>query len=144
MNPRPPGYEPGELPDCSTPRCGPSLAPLAPAVTIRDVSDWLIYGALVASGVALALTAARLVTQVMRTWREFKRTRRKLVKELDRLSASAAAAAEKIAATEAGSARVEESLARLRVSLARLKVLTDALDEMEATFGRYVFLSALK
>ena len=27
MNPRPPGYEPGELPDCSTPRRFPLLEP---------------------------------------------------------------------------------------------------------------------
>jgi predicted nuclease with TOPRIM domain len=121
-----------------------SLAPLAPRVTIGAVYDWVIYGALIASGVVLALATVRLVTQVLRTWRDFKRTRRRLVKELDRFTASAEALAEKIAAAEGGTARAEESVARLRVSLARLKVLTDAIDEVDATFGRFAVLSALK
>ena len=106
--------------------------------------DWVIYGALIASGVVLALATVRLVTQVLRTWRDFKRTRRRLVKELDRVTASAEALAEKIAAAEGGTARAEESIARLRVSLARLKVLTDAIDEVDATFGRFAVLSAVR
>jgi len=100
------------------------------------VVDWFIYGALIAGGVALALATARLVTQALKTWRDFKRLRRHLVRELDRVTAGAEAAAEKIAATETHTHRLEQSLGRLNLSIARLRVLTDAIDEVDATFGR--------
>ena len=112
------------------------LAPCVPPVTIRDVYDWLIWGALIAGGVALGLATARLVTQMLRTWRDFKRLRRRIVRELDRIATGAETAAEKIAATETLTQRLEQSLARLNVSIARLRVLTDALDEVDSTFGR--------
>ena len=44
MNLRPPGYEPGELPDCSTPRRGPDCSTL---VTLVSMWDWAIRAALV-------------------------------------------------------------------------------------------------
>jgi uncharacterized membrane protein YcjF (UPF0283 family) len=98
--------------------------------------DWVVYGALIASAVVLGAAVARLVTQGLRTWRDFKRMRRHLVKELDRVTASAEAMAEKLAATETVTAHLERSLARLHVSIARLRVLTDALDEVDRTIGR--------
>jgi 3-deoxy-D-manno-octulosonic-acid transferase len=112
------------------------LAPVTPTVTIRDVYDWFIWGALIAGGVTLALATARLVTQMLRTWRDFKRVRRHLVRELDRVATSAEAAVEKMAATETRTHRLEQSLGRLNMSIARLRVLTDAIDEVDATFGR--------
>jgi hypothetical protein len=112
------------------------LAPATPAVTIRNVYEWFIRGALIAGGVVLGLATARLVTQALKTWRDFKRLRRHLVRELDRVATSAEAAAEKIAATETRTHRLEQSIARLNVSIARLRILTDALDEVDATFGR--------
>ena len=98
--------------------------------------DWFIYGALIAGGVALAFATVRLVTHALGTWRDFKRLRRHLVRELDRVATSAEAAAEKMAATETRTHRLEQSLGRLNVSIARLRVLTDAIDEVDATFGR--------
>ena len=98
--------------------------------------DWLIYGALIAAGVVLAFATARLVTQLLKTWRDFKRLRRHLVRELDRVATSAESAAEKMAATETRTHRLEQSIGRLNVSIARLRVLTAALDEVDATFGR--------
>jgi 3-deoxy-D-manno-octulosonic-acid transferase len=109
---------------------------VTPTVTIRDVYDWFIWGALIAGGVTLALATARLVTQMLRTWRDFKRVRRHLVRELDRVATSAEAAVEKMAATETRTHRLEQSLGRLNMSIARLRVLTDAIDEVDATFGR--------
>jgi hypothetical protein len=100
------------------------------------VVDWFIYGALIAGGVVLGLATVRLVTQLLKTWRDFKRLRRRLVRELDRVATGAEAAAEKIAATETRTHRLEQSLGRLNLSIARLRVLTDAIDEVDATFGR--------
>ena len=100
--------------------------------------EWLIYAALIAAFVAVVAAAARLVVRVSHTWRGFKRLRRQLVKELDRLTLAAdmlAAKAEKTGDLE----RLDESLARLRVSLARVQVLRNALDEVEALVERVAF-----
>jgi len=102
------------------------------------VFEWLIYAALIAAFVAVVASAARLVVRVSHTWRGFKRLRRQLVKELDRLTLAAdmlAAKAEKTGDME----RLEESLARLRVSLARVQVLRNAMDEVEALVERVAF-----
>ena len=100
--------------------------------------EWLIYAALIAAFVAVVVAAARLVVRVSQTWRGFKRLRRQLVKELDRLTLAAdmlAAKAEKTGDME----RLEESIARLRVSLARVQVLRNAMDEVEALVERVAF-----
>ena len=100
--------------------------------------EWLIYAALIAAFVAVVAAAARLVVRVSHTWRGFKRLRRQLVKELDRLTLAAdmlAAKAEKTGDME----RLEESIARLRVSLARVQVLRNAMDEVEALVERVAF-----
>ena len=100
--------------------------------------EWLISAALIAAFVAVVASAARLVVRVSHTWRGFKRLRRQLVKELDRLTLAAdmlAAKAEKTGDME----RLEESLARLRVSLARIQVLRNAMDEVEALVERVAF-----
>jgi len=102
------------------------------------VFEWLIYAALIAAFVAVVASAARLVVRVSHTWRGFKRLRRQLVKELDRLTLAAdmlAAKAEKTGDLE----RLDESLARLRVSLARVQVLRNAMDEVEALVERVAF-----
>ena len=112
------------------------LAPVSRRLRSGTVYDWFIYGALIAGGVVLAFATVRLVTQALKTWRDFKRLRRHLVRELDRVATSAEAAAEKMAATETRTHRLEQSLGRLNVSIARLRVLTDAIDEVDTTFGR--------
>ena len=136
MNPRPPGYEPGELPGCSTPRRSTDSSTGRSAVTIRGVYDWAIWAALIAGGVALGIAIARLVAQISGTWRQFKRTRRHLVKELDRLTAGLETMTVKLAATETVTERLERSLARLQVSLARLQVLRNAIDEIDTALER--------
>ena len=100
--------------------------------------EWLIYAALIAAFVEVVAAAARLVVRVSHTWRGFKRLRRQLVKELDRLTLAAdmlAAKAEKTGDME----RLDESLARLRVSLARVQVIRNAMDEVEALVERVAF-----
>ena len=103
--------------------------------------DWAIWAALIAGAVALGFGVARLVAKISGTWRQFKRTRRHLLKELDRVTSGAEALAAKLAATEDVTGRLEGSLERLQVSLARLRVLTDALDEVDATVRRVGWLT---
>ncbi len=110
MNPRPPGYEPGELPDCSTPRRGPDCSTV---VTIIPV-NWLIYLALILSVFAVAGALAFAAVRALQAWRALKRLRRHLAKEQGRL-------------TDLGE-RTAENAARATD--------TSELDEATATFGR--------
>ena len=125
MNPRPPGYEPGELPDCSTPRRGPDCSTL---VTIAQMWDWAIWTALIVTFLAGIAALVLLVVRVLQAWRDLKRTRRRSVRRLDNFAAKAEATAERLE-TAGDTVELEESLGRLRISLARLAVLTNALDE---------------
>ena len=133
MNLRPPGYEPGELPDCSTPRRGPDCSTL---VTLVSMWDWAIWTALiivVAAGIS-ALTL--LVQRSLTAWRAFKDVGGEILRRLDEFTAKAEEVADKIAAADGAAVEAQESLARLRVSLARLAVLRDAIDEVDHMFGR--------
>src|SRR5882724_1630983 len=80
LNLRPPGYEPGELPDCSTPRRG---ADCSTAVTILPV-NWPIYAALAVGFLAVAGGLVFLTVRALDAWRAFKRLRRHLGRELER------------------------------------------------------------
>ena len=130
MNLRPPGYEPGELPDCSTPRRGPDCSTL---VTLVSMWDWAIWAALILVALAGVAALALLFVRVREAWRSFNEMRRTMIRGLDELAASAEAVAEKAAAAE-DTAELEETLGRLRVTLARLAVLRAALDEAQVTF----------
>ncbi len=124
MNLRPPGYEPGELPDCSTPR---RRSIVALSTTIAPV-DWTIYGALIAGFLAVSGATALLVVRVLHGRRMLKRFRRHLAKELRRLADLGEHTVEKVE-TATDTADLDESLGRLRVTLARFAVLQAALDE---------------
>ena len=135
MNLRPPGYEPGELPDCSTPRRGPDCSTL---VTIVPMSDWAIWGALIVVVAACAAASVLLVRRTRTAWSDVQDARRDVIGRLDDLQANGEAVAEKLAAVEDQSEELEQSLGRLRVSLARLAVLRSALDDAQIAFGRVV------
>ena len=96
--------------------------------------DWTIYGALIAGFLALSGGLAVVVVRILEAWRSFKRLRRHAIKELDRLSELADAAAAKAATT--GDVRLVASLDRLRGGIAQLAVLRGALDEVSATVAR--------
>ena len=100
--------------------------------------EWLIYGALIASFVAVGIAAGRLVVRVSHTWRGFKRLRRQLYKELDHLDARGRHAREQ-GRVRRRHAPARRGVARLRVSLARLQVLRNALDEVQGMFRRVAF-----
>ena len=136
MNLRPPGYEPGELPDCSTPRRGPDCSTL---VTIDPMWDWAIWGALILATLAGVAAFPLLVVRALEAWRGFKRTRRKVVGGLGEFAAKGEATADKLAGA-GDNPELQESLGRLRISLARLAVLRKALDEAQDTFARVTAL----
>ena len=134
MNPRPPGYEPGELPDCSTPRRCHDCSTL---VTVVPMWDWAIWGALILGFLAGTTALAALAVRARAAWHDVKNAHRTAVRSLDELVAKGEKAAEKVAAAS-DTAELQESLARLRVSLARLAVLRNALDEAKVSFERIV------
>ena len=141
MNPRPPGYEPGELPDCSTPRRGPDCSTV---VTIGPMWDWAIWAALILAFLAGIAALALVVVRVLEAWRDLKRTRRRAIRRLDAFAAKNEATAERLA-TAGDTVELQESLGRLRVSLAQLAVLRNALDEAaEETVDRVIAFAPRK
>ena len=132
MNLRPPGYEPGELPDCSTPRRGPDCSTL---VTLVPVWDWAIWGSLIAVFLAGIAALALVVVRSRSAWRDVRYTGRDTVRRLDDLTVKAEATADRLE-TAGDTAELQESVGRLRVSLAKLAVLRDALDEVQDGVGR--------
>ena len=99
------------------------------------MSDWTIWGALIASA-ACGLTAiAYLAVRSLGAWREFKRARRHVLHALERLTEQIEALAEK-ASNAADTRRAMASAVRLRRSLARLAVLRQAVAEAQDAFGR--------
>ena len=131
MNLRPPGYEPGELPDCSTPRRGKHCTTLGPAIYHAAVllAVWIalaVYLAVVAYGLL------RAVTRGLNTMRAMRRLNRGLAERLVTLNAATAAAERKAAAASEGTAQLTSALERLQRSLAELQVLRGAAAEAAA------------
>jgi hypothetical protein len=97
--------------------------------------DWAIYAALIAAFLTSTAATALVGVRGLRAWRDLKRFRRHLAKELDRLADVSEVAAQKLE-TASDTRELDESLTRLRVTLARFAVLRASLDESLATFGR--------
>jgi hypothetical protein len=97
--------------------------------------DWAIYGALLVGTLAIAGAVTLLVVRGLRAWRDLKRFRRNLGKELDRLAELGEATVQKLE-TATDTAELDESLSDLRVTLARFAVLRASLDESLDTFRR--------
>jgi hypothetical protein len=101
--------------------------------------DWAVYAALIAAALAVVAAAVLVVVRSLQAWRDFKRFRRQLGRELNTL----AAAGERTAASAERAADSEEltaSVGRLRGSLGRLAVLRSALDEATGTVTRVTAL----
>jgi hypothetical protein len=122
LNLRPPGYEPGELPDCSTPRREGeySIAPV-----------WLLLASTVLFLVCIAASGALVFVRTRELFRSF--------------AAFGAATDEGLAHLSAGTGRLEDGLsptdfgpssARLRASRAELAVLLAAVSDVRASVGR--------
>jgi Flp pilus assembly protein TadB len=101
--------------------------------------DWAVYAALIVAGLAVAAAAAFVVVRSLRAWRDFKRFRRQLGRELDHLADAGERTAE-AAERAADSAELTASVGRLRGSLGRLAVLRSALDEATGTVTRFTAL----
>ena len=132
MNLRPPGYEPGELPDCSTPRRGLKYSSTA-SIAAMLLIVWISLGVVL---VSLMGGALYVFLQVRSLWRAFKRFRsaadglmRELTGSLERLSTNAEALGSE-------TPRLGAALERLRHSLARAAVLRAAVDDVRDSFGR--------
>jgi hypothetical protein len=97
--------------------------------------DWAVYGALAFAGVSTLAATGFVAVRALQGWRSFKRFRRRVGRELDRLAELAGITAEQ-APTAGHPAQLDESLARLRVTLARFAVLQEAFDEATAAFRR--------
>ena len=91
---------------------------------------WIGLG--VGLGASLAALGA-LGVRLLQAWRDFKRSRRHLLKALDSLNEKAELAAG-TAARAGDTAEFERSLRKLRLSLAQLAVLREAIDEARAAF----------
>jgi hypothetical protein len=103
------------------------------------VWNWGIYGALLVGFIAGTAAIVYLVVRVLDSWRMFKRLRRGLGRELERLADIGEATADRLE-TASDTAELESSLSRLRADLARLAVLREALGEAEDTFSRYALV----
>ena len=94
-----------------------------------------MYGASIAAALLVAGALALLAVRVLQGWRDLKRLRRHVFRDLDRLFEKVEAAVEKAAAL-ADTSRVEETLAHLRKTLARFGILRDAWAEAGDTVAR--------
>jgi hypothetical protein len=101
--------------------------------------DWAVYAALIAAGLAVVAAAAFVVVRSLQAWRDFKRFRRQLTRELGHLADAGERTAE-AAERATDAAELTASVGRLRGSLARLAVLRSALDEATGTVTRFTAL----
>jgi hypothetical protein len=97
--------------------------------------NWVVYAALILGFLAVAAGLVFLGVRLLEAWRAFKRLRRHLARELERLADLGERTAER-AARALDTSELDASVARLRVALARFALLREAIDEATGTFGR--------
>ena len=126
MNLRPPGYEPGELPDCSTPRReGKDSIRLMPWWT------WVALGIFVASLVAASVIGILMLV----TLKSLQVTSLRLSAALEDLAAKGEALERRSAEVSARAEAAEADFAHLRETLDRFSVLTWAMGDVAKTIG---------
>ena len=128
MNPRPPGYEPGELPDCSTPRRGHYRS--------TGMVFWISLAVLlvgVVAGIAYAVVRGLVM------WRQIKRTGATINTETARIADASAQIQEHLDRASASGALLGDASARLAASRAKLDVQLQALREARRTVRRVLW-----
>ena len=139
MNLRPPGYEPGELPGCSTPRRGRMIAASRRPTFVNYHRDVLLFWLALATAIAGLVTgAAYAVVHGLRAWRELKATGLLISGQLDEVAQATTEIEKHLDRAAASSARLSTALEQLARSRARLDVLRAALNEARATVTRAV------
>jgi hypothetical protein len=127
LNLRPPGYEPGELPDCSTPRRdGKDSIVFVPWWT------WIALGffvAVVAAGALVVVTTLLRVRRARGTGDDVATALDDLTRKTEELEARLEHAADR-------AEFVEVKIERLQASLERLSVLTWALGDVGKTISQ--------
>ena len=143
MNLRPPGYEPGELPDCSTPRRG-----LKDSIPPMPWWTWIALGLFALTVVAAAIFAAAFVVGLgvavagIRRMRELQSRAEAMTAVFEELMAKAEALEQRALTVEENRARLDAHLVRLAHSREKLGVLTWAL--RDATRDLTSFRNALR
>ena len=142
MNLRPPGYEPGELPDCSTPRRGGQYsawaAPerLCNTVLLSPSVSALAWSALGFFLFVLLVTAVGLGVLGLRGWRQAKALRSTLLASIDDLNASITVLERRLESVELRSVELQRSLNGLSDALARARVLLGAAQDVRDVLMR--------
>ena len=127
MNLRPPGYEPGELPDCSTPRRRHK-----DSITSMPWWTWLALGIFALALVATAIFAVYAIGKVRRA----EAVAERLQARLDELAHTAEVVERRMAHAQARAEELERERTRLEVSFDRLSVLTWALSDARKNVTR--------
>jgi hypothetical protein len=97
--------------------------------------DWLIYASLIAGWLAITATIVLFAIRILQAWREVRRLRRHVFRELDLVTVRVEATLERLDRVS-DTGELETSVASLRVALARLAVLRAAMDEVSASVNR--------
>jgi uncharacterized membrane protein YcjF (UPF0283 family) len=90
--------------------------------------DWLVYAALIAGALAVFAGIALLAVRGLQAWRSFRRLRRHVFRDLDKVAEKMEATLDKVESVS-DTAELDASLTRLRRSLAQLALLREAWNE---------------
>jgi hypothetical protein len=126
LNLRPPGYEPGELPDCSTPRRGDKDS-------IGSMPWWtwiaLVFFVVVAAGGGVVTVMS------LRRMRDLQATSNHVVRALDEVTSKAEALEARLELASERAELLERKMAHLQTSLDRLAVLAWAIGDVGKTIA---------
>ncbi len=151
MNLRPSGYEPDELPDCSTPRRRTQVyhprivckAPSSRGTVAPEMCTVLLI--LILIGALLALLAA---VRAVRAYLRFRRVRLQLqsilTEELAHLARRTSELEKNLAALDARAQRLPVQILELQQNLATLRVLTTVLSASIIQARRFLSFPGLK
>jgi prefoldin subunit 5 len=127
LNLRPPGYEPGELPDCSTPRRdGKDSIGLMPWWTWAALGLFVVV---VAIGTAVVVVAASAFQRLAATGEDLTRSLEELASKTEELN-------RRLEHAERRAELAERKIAKLNASLERLSVLTWAIGDATKTVAQ--------